>query len=168
MLGCNAKHRGARAYAGIERHDLAIGHFFGKPVEQVNLGAPRPLRVRRRLRDSFDDAFGGADLVGGLRYFKAALRMDDYANAWVLAANALDMLRLEALMDRAVALPQDDARFANRFRRIAFKILVRIPHDHFVERDTHPKGSVAAKVLVGQKQDFLPAVEGPAHYRSRV
>src|ERR1700720_4035465 len=99
MLGCNAKHRGAHAYAGIERHDFAVRHFLAKPIDQVNLRAYRPLRVRRRLRDSFDDAFGRADLVGGLGYFIAALRMHDYANTGVLAANALDVPRLEALMD---------------------------------------------------------------------
>src|SRR5258706_5903250 len=116
MLRCNAKHRGPHANAGIERHDLAIGHFFAKPIDQVNLRAYRPLRVRRRLRDSFDDAFGRADLIGDLRYLIAAFRMHDYANAGVLAADALDMLRLGALIDRSVAHPPDDTRLAECFR----------------------------------------------------
>src|ERR1700682_162120 len=168
MLGCDAKHRGAHAYARIQRHDPALRHFFAKPINQVNLRAHGPLRVGRRLRDSFDNAFGRADLVGGLSYFVTALRMHDYANTRVCAPNALNVLRLEALMNRAVALPQDDASLANRLRRIAPEILIRIPHDHLVERDTHAKSSVAAKVFVRQKEDFLAAFESPAHHRGGV
>src|SRR6266852_5850112 len=105
MLGCDAKHRGAHADARIKGHDPVVGHFSAKPIHEVNLRGYRPLRAGRRLRDGFNDAFGRADLVGGLRNFVAALRMRNYTNTRIRAANSLDMLWLGALMDRAVALP---------------------------------------------------------------
>src|ERR1700756_2054215 len=147
MLGCDAKHRGAYADARIKGHDAVVRHFFAEPLHEVNLGADGPLRARWGLRDDFNDAFGRADLVGGLRHFVAALRMHNYANARIRAAKPLHVLWLEALMDGSVPLPQNHAGLANRFRGIAPEILIGIPHDHFVERDSHAKSGVAAEVL---------------------
>ena len=39
--------------------------------------------------------------------------------------------------------------------------LVRIPHDHLVERNAHLVRGVAAEVLVGQEEDLLAALERP-------
>src|SRR6266852_6431572 len=156
MLGCDAKHRGAHADAWVERHDPMVRHLFAKAIYQVNFRAHGPLRARRGLRDGFNDALGRAELVGGLRYFVAALRVRNYTNTWIRVANPLDVLWLKALMDGAVSLPQNHARLANRFPGIAPEVLIGIPNDHFVERDSHTKSGIAAEVLVRQKQDPFP------------
>ena len=46
--------------------------------------------------------------------------------------------------------------------------LVWVPDDHLAERDPHCESGVAAQVLVGQKQDFLAAREGPIKGRARI
>src|SRR4029077_5369411 len=107
-------------------------------------------------------------LIRGLSHFVAALRMHNYLDAWVSSTDFLDVPRLEALMDGAVALPQNDPRFSSRFWRITTEILIRIPHDHFVERDTHAKRGVPSEVFVRQKEDSLSVLEGPAHYRGGI
>src|SRR5260370_9763472 len=81
----------------------------------------------------------------------------------MLAADALNLLRGEALVHGAVAFPEDDARAADRFRRVSAKFLVRIPDDHLLERDTHAIAGVAAKVLVGEEEDFFAPLETPFH-----
>src|SRR3984957_16568811 len=118
MLWGDAEHRGANAHAGIERHHFVIGQFLAEPIDQVNFGADRPLRARRRCGDGLDDAFSRADLVGGLSNLEAALRMNDYADARMLAAHAFDVARGETLVDGAVALPQNYAWGANGIRGI--------------------------------------------------
>src|SRR5260370_6837711 len=86
----------------------------------------------------------------------------------MLAADALNLLRGEALVHGAVAFPEDDARAADRFRRVSAKFLVRIPDDHLLERDAHAIAAVAAKVLVGEEEDFFAPLEGPFHDSARV
>ena len=46
--------------------------------------------------------------------------------------------------------------------------LVRIPHDHLVERNAHLVGGVAAKMLVGKEEDLLAALERPLQRRRGV
>src|SRR5450631_4102635 len=130
VLRGNAEHGGAHANAGVERHYFVARHFLAEPIDQVDFGADRPLRALGGFRDGLDDAFGRADLIGGLGYLEAAFRMHDHANAGMLAADTLDVLGREALVHRAVALPQNHARRADGFRRIAAEFLIRIPDDH--------------------------------------
>src|SRR5205823_12059485 len=74
----------------------------------------------------------------------------------------------ESLVHGTVALPEDDARVANRFRSVSAKILVGIPNDHLIKRDAHRIASVAAEVLVGKEENFFAAFEGPIHDRGGV
>src|ERR1035438_7667624 len=99
-------------------------------MDQVDFGADCPLGTCGRFCKRFDDAFGRADLIRGLRYFETAFWVDDHANARMLAAHLLDMLRRKALVDRAVALPKNHASSTNCVSRVAAKFLVRIPDDH--------------------------------------
>ena len=46
--------------------------------------------------------------------------------------------------------------------------LVRIPHDHLVERHAHLEGGVAAEMLIGQHQQLLAALPRPLHDRRGV
>src|SRR6266478_5879707 len=110
----------------------------------MDLCAHSPLRIRRRLRYSLDDAFCRADLIRRLRHFIPALGMHDYPDTGMCVTHPLDVLWLEALMNRAVALPEDGLRLPNCFRRISAIILIRIPNDHFVQRDSHAKRRVAS------------------------
>src|SRR5260370_1529952 len=83
----------------------------------------------------------------------------------MLAADALNLLRGEALVHGAVAFPEDDARAADRFRRVSAKFLVRNPDAHLLERDAHPIPGVAPEALVGRNQDFFTPFECPFHDR---
>src|SRR6266851_7050804 len=168
MLGSDAEHRRADANAGIERDDFVVLQFLAEAVDEVDLRADGPFGARGRSLDGFDDAFGGADLIGGLGDLEAAFRVRDDANTGMLAADALDLLRREALVHGAIALPEDDARAANRFRRVSAKFLVGIPDDHLFERDAHAIAGVAAEVLVGEEKHFFARLEGPVHDASGV
>src|SRR6266567_2808662 len=163
MLRGNAEHRGADADAGIERDDIAVPEFLAEAVDEVDFRAHSPLGAGRRGRNGLDDAFGRADFVGGLGDFEAAFGMNDDANAGMFAADALDLAQREALVHRAVAFPEDDTRVADGFRRIAAKFLIRIPNDHPLEWNAHAIAGVAAKMLVGEKEHFFAALEGPLH-----
>src|SRR5712664_1722312 len=168
MLWRDAEHRGADTNAGIERDDFVIPQFLAEAVDEVDFRADGPLRASGRSFYGFDNAFCRADLIGGLCDFKAAFGMRDDANAGMLAADALDLLRREALVHGAIALPEDDARAANRFRRVSAKFLVGIPNDHLLERDAHAIAGVAAEVLVGKEENFFARLEGPVHDRGGI
>src|SRR5467141_1117023 len=163
MLGSDAEHRGADANAGIQGNDFVVFQFFAEAVDEVNFRTDGPLSARGRILDGFYNALGRADLIGGLGDLEAAFRVGDDANSGVLAADACDLLRREALVHGAVALPENDAGVANRFRRVSAKFLVGIPDNHLVERDAHSISSVAAEVFVGEEEDFFAGVEGPPH-----
>ena len=59
------------------------------------------------------------------------------------------------------------ARFSV-FRIEAAEDLVRIPHDHLVERDAHLVGGVAPEMLIGEEEDLLAALERPLQRRRGV
>src|ERR1700694_3492346 len=147
MLRSDTEHRRADANAGIERDDFVVLQFLAEAVDKVDFGADGPLGAGGRSLDGFDDALGRTDLIGGLRDFEAAFGMHDDANAGMLAADALDLLRREALVHGGIALPEDDPRVVNRFRSVSAKFLVGIPDDHLAERNAHAIASVASKGL---------------------
>src|SRR5229473_1117882 len=163
MLRSNTEHRRADADAGIERNDFVVPQFLAEAVDEVNFRADGPLGAGRRSLDGFDDALGGADLIGGLRDFETAFGMRNDANAGMLAADALDLLRREALVHGAVTLPEDDTRAADRLRRVSAKFLAGIPDDHLFERDAHAIAGVAAEVLVGKEENFFTRFESPLY-----
>src|SRR5260370_11851315 len=163
MLRSNTEHRRADADAGIERNDFVVPQFLAEAIDEVDFGADGPLGACRRSLDGFDNALGRTDLIGGLRDFETAFGMRDDANAGMLAADALDLLRREALVHRTIAFPKDDARAANGFRRVSAKFLVGIPDDHLFERDAHAIAGVAAGMLVGEGKNFFTRLESPLH-----
>src|SRR5260370_37446668 len=123
MLRGDAEHGGTDANAGIERNDSVV-QFLTEAIDEVNFRADSPLGAGWRSLDGFNDAFGGADLVSSLSDLKAAFGVSDDANARMFAADAVDLLRGEALVNGAIALPQNDARGADGFRRVSAKLLV--------------------------------------------
>src|SRR5258707_8567511 len=115
MLRSDAKHRRADANAGIERDDFVVPQFLAEAVDEVDFGADGPLSAGGRSLNGFDDSLGPTDLIGGLCDFEAAFGMHHDANARMLAADALDLLRPETLVPGAIALPEDDSCPADRF-----------------------------------------------------
>src|SRR5262245_39913837 len=79
----------------------------------------------------------------------------------MLCADVFDLANGKAGVDRAMALPQNHSRAGNRVRVKAAPDFVRIPDDHLVERHAELVRSVAAKMLIGQKEDPLAPLPGP-------
>src|SRR5882757_1169918 len=96
VLRGDAEHRGADANARVKRDDFVVFQFLAEAIDEVDFGADGPLSASGRSLDGFDDAFGRADLVGGLGNLEAALRVNDDANAGMLTANPVHLLRREA------------------------------------------------------------------------
>src|SRR5207245_11776208 len=94
--------------------------------------------------------------------------MGNDADAGMLVADACHLLRGEALVYGTIALPQDDARIAHRFRTVPAEFLVRAPDDHLLERNAHAIADVAADVLVGREANFFPGFESPLQNCGRV
>src|SRR5207249_10423595 len=132
--------------------------FLAEAIDQVNFCAHGPLRADRRGLDGFDDTLGRADLIGGLGDLEAAFGMRDDANSRMLAADALDLLRREALVHGTITLPEDDARALNRFPCVSANFLVGIRDNHLLVRDAHAIAGVAAEVTVGKEEDFSAAL----------
>ena len=119
-------------------------------------------------RHRLDDVLRAAAVVGGLHDVPRHLGMHDDADAGMLPADGFDLLGGEPLVDRAVAFPQDHLRALHLVGIESAEDLVRIPHDHLVERDAHLVRRVAPKMLIGQEQNLLAVREAPLQRRHRV
>jgi hypothetical protein len=86
----------------------------------------------------------------------------------MLLADARDLRNGEALVNRAVPFPENHLRVEHLLDGLAAVHLVRIPHDHLVERNPHLVRGVAAEMLIGQEQDALAAFPRPAQRRGAV
>src|SRR2546423_2896541 len=115
MLGGNAEHRGADTNAGIQGHNFAVGKLLSHAIYEVDFGPDGPLGTWLGFRNGLEDALGRADLVSSLRYLEAALGMGNHADPGMIAPHFFDVLRLEALVDGAVSLPQNNPSLANCF-----------------------------------------------------
>src|ERR1035438_536547 len=132
----------------------------------MNLRADGEGGSRGGLLDEGDKALSGAEGVGLLADLEAALGMDDDLNAGVPGANRIDVAGQKALMDGAVALPEQDAAGGDALLRLAALTLANlnrpwIPNHHFVERNTHGVAGVASQVLVGKEENALTALKSP-------
>jgi hypothetical protein len=87
--------------------------------------------------------------------------VNDDLDAGILGAHLIDVAGQKALMDGAVALPEQDAAGGELLLRLAPLNGPRVPDRHLVQRNAHGVAGVAAQVLVGQKEDALAAGEGP-------
>ena len=71
------------------------------------ISVPTPIdRARPGLVDGPDDDVGRPHLVGHLHHVVGALGVDEHDAVGVLGPEGVDVLGPEALVDRAVALPQ--------------------------------------------------------------
>src|SRR5882762_7144440 len=152
MLRSDTEHRRADANAGIERDDFVILQFLAETVDEVDFRADGPFGAGGRSLDGFDDALGRAGLIGGLGDLEAALGMRDDANARMLAADALDLLRRKALVHGTVAFPEDDTRATNRFRRVSAKFLEGSPANHWSRGEAKALAGVRPGGFIGRKR----------------
>ena len=73
------------------------------------------------------------------------------------ARNAVDVLGPEALVHRAVALPQQEGGVLDVGLGEAAELEARVPHPHVVVGEAHGQAGVAAEVLVGEEQHLVAA-----------
>ena len=110
------------------------------------------------------------DLVG-------TLGMDEDHSVRMLGTECRDVLGLEALMDRAMALPEDQGRFFERPFVIAPELAARVPGHHVRRSPPELEARVASEMLVGKEKDLVgpwpggrgvPGVERPPEHRPAV
>ena len=94
--------------------------------------------------------------------------MHHHLDAGVVGACLGDLGGVEPLVNRAEAVPQNHAGIGKRGLGVAAEFLARVPHRHLLERDPHCLGCVAAKVLIGEEQHPLAALECPFQHRAGV
>jgi hypothetical protein len=156
MLRVDALH--GRAHADRRRHELhdlaLVPDFFGEAVDQIEFGADQPARVGRRLLDGPHDVLGRADEIRLPADFEAAFRVGDDQAVRMLVAKTQDVRRLEHLVYRAVAFPEQQLRAPDLFGAEAAHFEVGIPDHHFVERMPICEAGPAAEMLVGKEEDL--------------
>ena len=112
MLWRNSVHGRAEATRVIQCYYHFIRSGLGQSIDEVNFGADGEFRPRWSVFNDLDEAFGGADVVGLLADFEAAFGVDDDVDVGVFCAHFIHVLGQKPLVDRAVALPEDDLRLA--------------------------------------------------------
>ena len=127
------------------------------------ISVPTPsTRPGRGLLDPVEDPLGRADLVGELDHVVRALGVHDHLAVRVVGAELRDVLGAEALVHRAVALPQQERRLLDVALLEPAELEVRVPHPHRRLVVAHVVGGVAPEVLVGEEQHLdLPGLPGP-------
>ena len=114
----------------------------------------------RRL-DPREDPLGGADAVGQLDEVVRALGVHDHLAVRVLGPERGDVLGPEALVHRAVPLPEEERRLLEVALLEPTELEARVPHPHRVLGVAHVVGGVAPEVLVGEEQHLDLALGRP-------
>src|SRR3546814_3868296 len=93
------------------------------------------------------------------------MRIGDWSSD-VCSSDLLD--RLEHLVHRSEAAPEDHPGGLDLFRRVAAERLGEIPDNHLVQANTHVLRGVAAEMLVREEQHFLATRERPFQHGTRI
>ena len=80
----------------------------------------------------------------------------------LMPGRLLDLRDGEALVNRTVPLPENDPSVSQLFGGVSAKRLIRVPHRHPIERDTHLVSGVASEMLIGKEQHPFASLERPA------
>src|SRR5205085_512060 len=91
--------------------ETGAANLPGQPGDEIDLCSDPEMRSRRRLLDRADDLLGAAPRVGGLDDVEIAFSVHHDPDVRVRAPQGLNLLQGEPLMHRAVAHPEDHARF---------------------------------------------------------
>src|SRR5690606_41850919 len=134
-------HRGAVAHGTVQEHDLLVGVGVRQPTYEVQLGAHRPGRSGRGVRDGLDDLLSGAAVVGRGDHLVPALRVDQDAHAGYPLAYLGHTVQGEPAVHRAVTAPQDHAGVA--------QLRVGEPAPGLVRVVEHAVGQVEAQLPHG-------------------
>src|SRR5439155_27341384 len=123
-----------------------------QPLHELDLGTDRDRRARRRLVDRSDDEVGRADQVGQLDDLMRAFGVHDHDAAVVRGTELIDVRRLEALMDRAVAPPEEESSFLDVAVLEPAEVATWIPHPHLVGPVAELERRVPAEVLIWEEE----------------
>src|SRR5258708_9733646 len=80
----------------------------------------------------------------------------------------LYVVRLEHLMHRAMASPEQNPAGGNGLFGVSAHRFAGVPDHHFVERNAHGAGRVAAQMLVRGKKNTAALGERPVEYSAGV
>ena len=116
--------------------------------------------------DPVEDALGGADPVGELDDVVRALGVHDHLTVGVLGAERGDVLGPEALVHRAVPLPEQEGRFLHVALLEAAELEARVPHPHGRRRRSPCRSAVLRPRCWSGKKSTLVA-PGRAPIRGR-
>ena len=94
--------------------------------------------------------------------------MHDHADGGMLHAHLLDLPHGEARVNRAMPFPEEHARALHGIGLEAAPDLVRIPHDHPIERHAELVRGVASEMRVREKQNPFAAIPRPLQRRRGV
>ena len=158
-------HRRARADQRVERQDRLVRVLLGEAVHEVDLGADRDRRTSRRSLDGLDDVARRADLVGHGDRLVWRLWVDHDDAVRVLGAERGDLLGREPLVDRAVALPEEEGGVLGLGLGQPAQVEARVPQRHVVVRVAHRDPGVAPEVLVREEQHLVSLGERPPQHR---
>ena len=131
------------------------GGLLVQAVDEVDLRADADDRPRRRLLHRPDDEVRRTDLVGQLAHVRCALRVDHDDPLRMRGAEGGHVLRAEPLVDRAVALPEQEGGALEVRLGQAAHVQPGVPDPHVVVGVAHGQAGVAAEVLVREEQDLL-------------
>ena len=112
-----------------------FGVFVSQTVDQVYLGADRPLGPNRRLSHTLDDVFGGPDGIGSLNDVETALRMGYHANVRMAFPDSVYVFSQETSVDRTVPLPEHNPAVDELLARVPTQFLIGIPRRHRFEAE---------------------------------
>jgi hypothetical protein len=86
----------------------------------------------------------------------------------VFLPEGLDLLHVEARMDRTVPLPQEQLRLACLLGGQTAPRFVRIPHRHAIEGNAELPSGVPTEMLVGEHHELLAPLPRPRHDGGRI
>src|SRR5687767_3027122 len=94
--------------------------------------------------------------------------MDENLYSRDLGTHLVDVPGFEPSMDRTVPAPQDKLCLVQLFLGISPELLVRVPKRHLVEWDPELCASVAAKMLIWEKEHLVELFQINVEQRDRV
>ena len=104
-------------------------------------------------------------IVAHLDDLVRALGVHHHDAVGVLGTERVDVLGPEALVDRAVTLPQQEGGLLHLAVGQAAERLPRVPDPHVVGAVAELEAGVATEVLVGEEEDRVTPLEGPGRAR---